>query len=53
MKTVDATKGAYSKPSFEVVEITMRGVLCESPLEPVNPGNEHGWGMDIPELPLF
>lgn len=50
MKTVEVSKMAYVQPCSETVEVKMHGVLCESNLEGLNPGTEHGWssisGMD-------
>ena len=41
MKT---TKILYEKPFVKVINVEIQAIICQSPqLEPIDPGDEHGW----------
>lgn len=36
-------KESYESPLSIIMEIKIQGILCQSNLEPITPGDEHGW----------
>ena len=40
MKT---TKILYEKPFVKVINVEFQGIICQSNLEPIEPGDEHDW----------
>ncbi len=36
-------KETYESPLSIIMEIKIQGILCQSNLEPITPGDEHGW----------
>ena len=36
-------KESYESPVSKVMEIKLQGILCQSNLEPIQPGDEHDW----------
>ena len=40
MKT---NKEIYETPVSKALEITLQGIVCQTNLEPIEPGDEHEW----------
>lgn len=36
-------KESYEKPYAKAMEFEFQGIVCQTNLEPINPGDEHEW----------